>query len=60
MQILAHAHKVKPELPVIIITAYHSEKAQSDADALGCFAYFKKPFILSELLSTIQASLGPE
>ena len=60
MEVLAHAREVKPELPVIIITAYHSEEAQSEADALGCVAYFKKPFILKELLSTIKASLGPE
>src|SRR6266852_2836714 len=49
MQVLEHARRVDPELAVIMITAYGSEKIAVQAMKLGAADYVPKPFDNDEL-----------
>jgi DNA-binding NtrC family response regulator len=49
MQVLEHARKVDPDLAVIMITAYGSEKIAVQAMKLGAADYLPKPFDNDEL-----------
>ena len=41
------------KLPIIILTSRSAEKHRKLADALGATAYFTKPYLEKELISTI-------
>src|SRR5438132_8614174 len=49
MQVLEHARRVDPDLAVIMITAYGSEKIAVQAMKLGAADYLPKPFDNDEL-----------
>src|SRR5262249_13904145 len=49
MQVLEHARQVDPDLAVIMITAYGSEKIAVQAMKLGAVDYVPKPFDNDEL-----------
>src|SRR2546426_4284505 len=49
MQVLEHARRVDPDLAVIMITAYGSEKIAVQAMKLGAIDYVPKPFDNDEL-----------
>src|SRR5713101_1968779 len=49
MQVLEHARRVDPELAVVMITAYGSEKIAVQAMKLGAADYVPKPFDNDEL-----------
>jgi DNA-binding NtrC family response regulator len=49
MQVLEHAKRVDPELAVVMITAYGSEKIAVQAMKLGAADYVPKPFDNDEL-----------
>jgi len=49
MQVLEHARRVDPELAVIMITAYGSEKIAVQAMKIGAADYLPKPFDNDEL-----------
>src|SRR5262245_16679699 len=49
MEVLEHAHRVDPDLAVIMITAYGSEKIAVQAMKLGAADYVPKPFDNDEL-----------
>ncbi len=49
MEVLEHAHRVDPDLAVIMITAYGSEKIAVQAMKLGATDYVPKPFDNDEL-----------
>src|ERR1051325_1032803 len=49
MQVLEHARRVDPDLAVIMITAYGSEKIAVQAMKLGAVDYVPKPFDNDEL-----------
>ena len=49
MQVLEHARKIDPDLAVIMITAYGSEKIAVQAMKLGAVDYVPKPFDNDEL-----------
>src|SRR5215471_11019511 len=49
MQVLEHARRVDPDLAVIMITAYGSEKIAVQAMKLGAVDYLPKPFDNDEL-----------
>lgn len=48
----------KPDLPIIAVTAYTSEKDKQDAKHSGCIDFVTKPIEASELHNKIKASLN--
>jgi DNA-binding NtrC family response regulator len=47
----------RPNIPVIIITAYGTDEAQAAAARLGAAAYLEKPVATEELLAAVQRAL---
>ncbi|MBN8763659.1 MAG: Fis family transcriptional regulator [Thiobacillus sp. 63-78] len=56
IDLLREIKQVKPELPVILITAYGSIESAVDAMRLGAFDYLTKPFSEHDILEKIRAS----
>lgn len=54
LEILEHLSKAQNDKPKIIISAYHDIEYISEAFALGCSDYLKKPFNLQELQIRIE------
>jgi two-component system response regulator PilR (NtrC family) len=57
MELLKLSRKLRPTMPVIILTAYGSVETAIEAMKLGTFDYVTKPFKMDELLITIQRAL---
>jgi two-component system response regulator PilR (NtrC family) len=49
MKVLAHAKKTKPEIPIIMITAFGTIKQSVEALKAGALDYIVKPFDVEEL-----------
>lgn len=49
----------RPNIPVILITAYGTAEAQAAAAQLGAAAYLEKPVATDELLAAIKHALLP-
>ena len=58
LQLIQSTHASKPDLPVIVITAYSSEVSVAKARELGACDYLKKPFKAEQLLSAIERAVG--
>lgn len=58
MQLLKAAHEQKPNMSVIMLTAYGSVETAIEAMKLGAFDYVTKPFKVDELLITVQRALN--
>ncbi len=57
LEILHRAQENSPEIPVIMMTGYHtSDIAQAAAEA-GAVAYLRKPFLTRELTQAIRDAL---
>ncbi len=54
MQVLEHARRVDPDLAVIMITAYGSEKIAVQAMKLGAVDYLPKPFDNDEVRMVVR------
>src|SRR6266487_4967880 len=57
MQVLEHARRVDPDLAVVMITAYGSEKIAVQAMKLGAADYIPKPFDNDELELVVERLL---
>jgi len=57
MQLLKHSKEVKPDMPVIMLTAFSSMETAAEALKLGAFDYILKPFKVDELVQTIQKAI---
>jgi DNA-binding response OmpR family regulator len=57
LKVLATACRLKPDMPVILLTAYDCESARQKADELGAYAYITKPFETNELLNAVSGAL---
>jgi two-component system, NtrC family, response regulator PilR len=57
MELLRQAHDERPQMPVIMLTAYGSVETAIEALKLGAYDYVTKPFKVDELLITIQRAL---
>jgi two-component system response regulator FixJ len=51
------AHAIRPEVPVIFVTAHQDYQAYNRATSLGAFAFIYKPFDPEELLQAVVAAL---
>ncbi len=58
MDILKVVHQERPEVSVIMLTAYGSVETAIEALKLGAFDYVTKPFKVDELLITVQRALS--
>jgi FixJ family two-component response regulator len=52
-----HIRSVRPELPVIFITAHHEDEVERRALAEGAACFLRKPFDAGELLRATRAAL---
>ncbi|MCE9616731.1 MAG: response regulator [Lentisphaerae bacterium] len=57
IEVLAAARKMKPDMPVIMLTAYADDATIQKAKKLGAYAYLIKPFNIGELLDTVKRAL---
>lgn len=54
LQVLRRARKLKPQVPVVILTAYADLDNTVEALNLGAFAFFCKPVNLRSLLEKVE------
>lgn len=59
LELLETVRRTRPELPVIIVTAFGDWQSYSRAIELGAAAFISKPLKLAELLSAVHAALAP-
>ena len=50
---LRKSRRLRPNLPVVIITAHGSEEIQKEAMEAGAFAYLQKPFRYHEIKAVL-------
>jgi len=55
-----HLTQQKPEIKLILMTAYGNEEIALKAQKLGISGYITKPFALEEMLTAVQVALGSE
>jgi DNA-binding response OmpR family regulator len=48
---------LKPDLPILMITAYASAQGRKEAEQLGVYRYFEKPLDTDALLAAVHATL---
>jgi FixJ family two-component response regulator len=53
-----HVRSVRPDLPVIFITAHHDDEVERRALAEGAACFLRKPFDAGELLRATRAALN--
>jgi len=58
MELLEQAVAIRPQMPLIVISAYTSEAAVERSKTLGCTAYIRKPFRIQEVLDTVRTALA--
>ena len=58
MRVLRDVKRVKPSLPVVIITGYATTKSAVQAMKLGAEEYIEKPFEPEELIDAVARALG--
>lgn len=58
MDILREVQKTRPALRSIVISAFCDNQTISEAKALGCTTYLKKPFNVTQVLGAIKSALG--
>ncbi len=57
LEIVRYAHQKSPEIPVVLMTAYHTPDIARIARAAGAAAYLRKPFPNAELIATVKSLL---
>ncbi len=57
MEILKQVKKLRPTLPVIIVTGYQSVEMAQEALKLGAADYIPKPFESKQILKAVEQSL---
>ena len=60
MELLRRAAEEKPELPVIVVSAFSSDKTVEQSFDHGSRAYIKKPFKVQDVLATVESVLAGE
>lgn len=60
LEILRCAHESHPEIPVIMMTGYHTADMAQAACEAGAKAYLRKPFLTNELTQAVRSALQIE
>ena len=58
LDLVRHVGEHRPGVPVILITAYGSERVAKDAVEAGAFDYVPKPFNNDELRAVVQRAIA--
>ena len=58
LSVIREAKRLKPDLPVIIITGYSTETAAIEAVNLGVSGYLTKPFRVPQVLTAAAKAIG--
>jgi DNA-binding NtrC family response regulator len=58
LEIARYVHRKSADIPVVLMTAYHTPDLARSAHAAGAAAYLHKPFPNAELISTVKKLLG--
>lgn len=58
MQVVSELKRKKPEVPVIIMTAFPSMDSTLEAIQKGVFNYIIKPFKMTELAETVKSAVS--
>ncbi len=58
LAVIREARRLRPDLPVVIITGYSSEASAIEAIDLGVSGYLTKPFRVPKVLATAAKALG--
>lgn len=56
--IARYVHQKSPDIPVVLMTAYHTPDIARRAQVVGAKAYLRKPFFNAEMLSVVKSLLG--
>jgi len=56
-RMLREAHKLHPDLPVVIMTAYSDLKSAVTSYQSGAFEYLPKPFDLDKAIATVKRAI---
>jgi DNA-binding NtrC family response regulator len=58
LELLATLHRIRPNLPVIIVTAFGDWYSYTRALELGAAAFISKPLRMSELIAAVHIALA--
>ncbi len=58
MALLRVAREIRPDIPVIVITAYGDDVTAGEAGARGAVAFLRKPIRRDQILAATAAALG--
>jgi DNA-binding response OmpR family regulator len=56
-ELVRRVQRLRPETPIIMITAYSSGQGKEEAERLGVFRYFQKPLNTDALLAAVKTAL---
>ncbi len=59
-EIARHVRKKSPGTPVVLMTAYHSANAETQAGRAGADRYLRKPFPNAQLVSTVKSLIASQ
>ncbi len=57
LELLAHAKRLRPQMPGILMTGYGTPEIEAAADALNC-SYLTKPFGLARFVTVVRGALA--
>ncbi len=57
MELIRTVHESNPDFPIIVISAYTSEKIKEEGYKLGCSHYLSKPFRVQDVLDAVDSAM---
>jgi two-component system response regulator PilR (NtrC family) len=58
MEFIRIIHAEDPDFPIIVVSAYTSEKVMEEGYRLGCSHYLAKPFRVQDVLDAVDSALA--
>ncbi|HIE11067.1 MAG TPA: response regulator [Kiritimatiellae bacterium] len=60
IQFIDVVNEARPDVPILVVSAYLDEPAIAEVERRGCAGYVKKPFTMEEILTAVYRILRPE
>lgn len=57
MELIRTIRKDYPDFPIVVISAYTSDRIKDEGYRLGCNIYLSKPFRVDDVLNAVETSL---